>query len=221
MAQLGVVAHVGIHRPYQGRHDAGEHRDDHLQPEHGPVAAGGDGHEEECDREHGQGGVDGDKRGLLAQARGDGHGKGYAGHIGHLADAQEEARVEEYRQREEVDIGIEADDVGKEVCHSGAAHGIEEVEAERRADEQPPGAVAHQGAEVAADADGAAGLDALAGEAETQQEEHQTGRGHNTHGILPAGAQVGAGGVGKEAAQRLPGGQGHKRACVGKEHTEG
>ena len=216
--QLGIVAHVGIHTPDEGRHDTREDGDEHLQHEHRPESRLGDGHEEEGDAQHQQHGIDEDERGLLAQPVGDGHAEGHTRHVGHLADTQEESCVEQELQSEEVEFHILPDDVEEEIGHRGTSRRIEQVGAQGSTDEQPPGLVGEQRLEVAAHADGRHRLEVLAGKQEAEDEHHETGCRDAHHTPEPAvGRLIAAEHIG----QGLPDGQGDERAAVGEEHTEG
>ncbi len=160
--------------------------------------------------------VDHDESRLLAYAVGHGHSQRDTHHVGHLANTQEETRVEEYRQREHHDVLLAPDNVGKEERNGGSAHGVEEVEAERRSVEQPPGLIGHQSLEVIAKRGGGHSLDALAGELEAEQKQHEATRSDDAHGHLPRRLGRHAQTAAEHGAQRVPRKEGYERASVGK-----
>lgn len=95
VAQLGVVSDVGVHRPDERRHDAGEDADEHLQKQHEPEACGGDGDEEEQHAEDDEGCIDADEERFLAHGSCQRNCHGHARHVGDFSDAEEEPGVED------------------------------------------------------------------------------------------------------------------------------
>ena len=220
--QFGVVADIGIHWPYERRHHACEHRDDYLEQEHHQQTAvwlrreGEEDHAEDDEQ-----GVDQNEGGFLAESVGDGHCESHSYHVGNLADSEEEAGVEEKREWEDGYVLFASDDVGEEECHSGTAHGVEEVEAERGSVEKPPGFVGQQRLEVFAEWGRADGGELLAGEVEAQEEEDKAAGCYHYHGKLPAALERHAHRGGEELAEGIPGEEGYEGASVGEEHAEG
>ena len=122
-------------------------------------------------------------------------------------------------------MGFTAHHRSEEEGNDGVADGIEEVERDDAAQQNPPRAVAKQGAEVAANRHVGHGTQPFARQGESEEEKDEAGSTHHHHCPLPtvgvarfkcqslSGVEV--------AAERFPAGQYDERTTVGKEHTIG
>ena len=218
--QLGIVGDIGIHAPDERRDDTCAYGDDHLHQKHHPATERRAGQVEEENAQHGQRSHREDVRGLLSQPARQGDGKHDACHVGDFPHAEEEACIEEDGDVAQVQEDVSPDVVLEEIGRRGATHGTEEIGAQRRTDEQPPGHVGEQGPEVFRYGDGGQALHMFLRQEEAEQEDDEAERGYHHHGVLPRVGQR-TGRLLEPRAKRFPGKQGDEAAAVGEEHAVG